>query len=122
MKGLFNLWKRIVLEVLLAGALVAICFQFVLLTRPEVPFAADLSLRNADYPSTYIAKIYVDLTSPNHWVRLNWSGSQAEGQETGPFHGSPGRGLGKNNCNDVAESNRTGSFCRADQCFNPRDM
>jgi hypothetical protein len=69
------------------------------------------SLRNADYPNTYISRIDVDLTSPNHWVRLTWSGPDAASQETGPFHSSPGRGLGNNNCDDVNESNRQNSNC-----------
>jgi hypothetical protein len=69
------------------------------------------SLRNTDYPNTYISRIDVDLTSPNHWVRLTWSGPDAASQETGPFHSSPGRGLGNNNCDDVNESNRQNSNC-----------
>jgi hypothetical protein len=71
----------------------------------------DTSLRNDDYPRTYISAIEVDLTSPNHWVRLTWSGPEATSQETGPFHSSPGRGLGNNDCNDFDESNRTDSNC-----------
>ncbi len=69
------------------------------------------SLRNADFPRTYISSIHVDLTSPNHSVRLTWSGPQARVQITGPFHSSPGRGLGYNNCNDPAESCRADSNC-----------
>jgi hypothetical protein len=69
------------------------------------------SLRNADFPRTYISSIQVDVTSPNHWVRLTWSGPNAASQETGPFHSSPGRGLGYNNCDDVAESHRADSNC-----------
>jgi hypothetical protein len=72
---------------------------------------SDTSLRNADFPRTYISSIRVDLTSPNHWVRLTWSGPDADSQETGPFHSSPGRGLGNNDCDDVDESNRDGSNC-----------
>jgi hypothetical protein len=71
----------------------------------------DTSLRNTDFPRTYISSIRVDLTSPNHWVRLVWSGPNAASQETGPFHSSPGRGLGDNDCDDVDESNRDGSNC-----------
>jgi hypothetical protein len=69
------------------------------------------SLRNAGFPRTYIRSIRVDLTSPNHWVRLNWTGPDAASQERGPFHSSPGRGLGNNDCDDVDESNRDGSNC-----------
>jgi L,D-transpeptidase-like protein len=68
-------------------------------------------LRNADFPRTYISLIEVDLTSPNHWVRLTWTGPQAASQETGPFHSSPGAGLGYNNCDDPAESKRNNSNC-----------
>jgi hypothetical protein len=72
---------------------------------------SDTSLRNSDFPRTYISLIEVDLTSPRHWVRLTWSGPNAASQVTGPFHSSPGRGLGYNNCDDVAESNRANSNC-----------
>jgi hypothetical protein len=72
---------------------------------------SDTSLRNADFPLTYISSIRVDLTSPNHSVRLTWSGPKAGSQESGPFHSSPGRGLGYNNCDDVAESCRADSNC-----------
>jgi hypothetical protein len=71
----------------------------------------DTSLRNADYPRTYISAIKVDLASPEHAVRLAWTGPQAASQETGPFHSSPGRGLGTNNCDDPEESNRQDSNC-----------
>ena len=73
--------------------------------------AADKSLRNRDFPNTYISHIDVDLTSPHHWVRLTWTGPLADRQNRGPFHSSPGAGLGTNNCDDVAESNRDGSNC-----------
>lgn len=69
------------------------------------------SLRNANFPRTYISAIHVDLASPNHSVRLTWSGPQAAAQETGPFHSSPGRGLGYNNCDDETESHRADSNC-----------
>jgi hypothetical protein len=72
---------------------------------------SDTSLRNADFPHTYIRSVHVDLTSPNHWVRLTWTGPQAAAQKTGPFHSSPGAGLGYNNCDDVAESHRSNSNC-----------
>jgi hypothetical protein len=77
----------------------------------EQTATADTSLRNSDYPRTYISSIRVDLASPNHWVRLTWSGPDAASQETGPFHSSPGRGLGTNNCDDADESNRFDSNC-----------
>jgi len=72
---------------------------------------SDMALRNADFPRTYIATVHVDLTSPNHWVELDWTGPMAASQERGPFQSSPGRGTGDNNCDDVAESNRGQSQC-----------
>jgi hypothetical protein len=71
----------------------------------------DTSLRNPDYPRTYISAISVDLASPLHAVRLTWSGPEAASQETGPFHSSPGRGTGANDCDDPNESNRQDSNC-----------
>lgn len=72
---------------------------------------ADKSLRNPDFPRTYISAIHVDLTSPHHWVELTWAGPEADKMETGPFHSSPGAGLRYNNCDDPDESNRSGSNC-----------
>lgn len=69
------------------------------------------ALRNIDFPRTYISRIHVDLASPNHWVTLTWSGPNARLQPTTQYRSSPGRGLGYNNCDDVAESNRTDSNC-----------
>jgi L,D-transpeptidase-like protein len=73
--------------------------------------AAHMSLRSADFPSTYISHIDVDLTSPHHYVRLTWTGPLASRQETGPFHSSPGAGLGNNDCDDMEECNREDSNC-----------
>lgn len=72
--------------------------------------SASLSLRNEDFPRTYIQAIHVDVTSPNHWVHLVWTGPQATRLEQGPFRSSPGRGDGCN-CNDFVESNRLNSYC-----------
>jgi hypothetical protein len=72
---------------------------------------ADLSLRNADFPQTFISAIEVDLTSPNHWVTLTWAGPHASSGETGPFHSSPGAGTGSNNCDDETVSRTSGSNC-----------
>lgn len=71
---------------------------------------ADLSLRVDDYPETYISSIHVDLTSPEHGVRLKWSGPDAAGQDSGPFHSSPGVGMG-GDCNNYEESRRLDSCC-----------
>jgi L,D-transpeptidase catalytic domain len=73
--------------------------------------AADTPLRNADFPSTYISHIEVDLTSPYHYVRLTWTGPQAARQKIGPFHSSPGAGTGSNDCDDMDECNRENSNC-----------
>lgn len=72
---------------------------------------ADMSLRVSDFPDTHISVIHVDLTSPNHGVTLTWSGPASSYQRRGPFHSSPGTGRSGCNCNDVAESNRGGSWC-----------
>jgi len=77
----------------------------------KVAWNMTTSLRNRDFPNTYISSIQVDLTSPQHWVRLVWTGLQAADQPTGPYHSSPGKGTGTNNCDDVVESNRDGSNC-----------
>jgi hypothetical protein len=69
------------------------------------------SLRNIDFPRTYISKIHVDLTGPYQWVTLTWSGPNARLQPTTQYHSSPGRGLGNNNCDDPAESCRADSNC-----------
>jgi hypothetical protein len=71
----------------------------------------DTSLRDVDFPRTYISKIHVDLTGPNQWVTLTWSGPNARLHPSTQYHSSPGRGLGYNNCNDDAESCRVDSNC-----------
>jgi hypothetical protein len=78
-------------ETLLVCALTLLCLQLVLLGRSTAPFVAELSLRNANYPNTYIKSIQVDLTSPHHWVRLTWLGTEADSHSD--------------------ESNRAGSNC-----------
>src|SRR5688572_25005881 len=94
------------LEVLLTLSLVVLTVQFV---GPSVwsswigPILAErekYSLRSSDFPDTHISLIHLDLTSPHHWVTLTWSGPHASDQETGPFHSSPGAGLGFNDCKD----------------------
>jgi lipoprotein-anchoring transpeptidase ErfK/SrfK len=71
----------------------------------------DTSLRNTDFPRTYISQIHVDLTGPNQWVTLTWSGPQAKLQPATKYHSSPGRGLGNNDCDEPAESCRVDSNC-----------
>jgi hypothetical protein len=97
-------------------ALTALAF-FLLCLQPSFSqfffnrFVANYDLRNANFPNTYIESIHLDLTSPEHAVRLQWAGPNADQQETGPFHSCPGAGLGNNDCNDEAESRRNGSNC-----------
>jgi L,D-transpeptidase catalytic domain len=109
-------------EAILAAGLGALCLQLHLANAPAMPSTSemvlraeqgrsDMSLRNPGFPNTFISSIHVDLTSPNHWLRLSWSGPQASHPEAGPFHSSPGGGLGTNDCNDISESNRGGSKC-----------
>ena len=69
------------------------------------------SLRNPDFPRTYISNIHVDLTSPDHSVTLTWAGPQADRHPPTKYHSSPGRGLGYNNCDDPDESCRVNSNC-----------
>src|SRR4051812_5749973 len=69
------------------------------------PARAEFELRNPDFPRTHIARIHLDLTSPNHFVTLTWIGPAAAQQPTGPFRSSPGAGWGSNDCNDAVESN-----------------
>ncbi|WP_428307979.1 M15 family metallopeptidase [Lacipirellula sp.] len=71
----------------------------------------DAPLRNPGYPETYIQSVQVDLSSPDHFVKLTWAGPNAASQRSGPFRSSPGKGLGDNNCDDLGESNRVGSQC-----------
>jgi hypothetical protein len=69
------------------------------------------SLRVRDYPRTAIARIHLDLTSPDHSVTLTWRGPAGSQQSIGPFRSSPGTGWGTNDCNDPVESNCPDSRC-----------
>jgi L,D-transpeptidase catalytic domain len=73
--------------------------------------SAASSLRNSDFPNTYISQISVRLDDPDHTVALTWTGPQAAEQEIGPFRSSPGAGLKGLNCDDTATSRRSGSKC-----------
>ncbi len=95
---------------LLAFAIVCLILGLLAANLRPTP-SIDLSLRGDGFPSTFIKTVHVDLTSPNHWVQLTWTGPLAEEQETGPFRSSPGTGFGVNDCNDPAESRRQGSNC-----------
>lgn len=83
----------------------------VVLVAPGFFSASKKGYRNSDFPETYISEVYIDLTSPNHWVRLEWGGPNASAQDTGPFNSSPGEGWGTNNCDDPVESNCLNSRC-----------
>lgn len=72
---------------------------------------ASLVKRASDFPATWIKCVDVDLTSPGHWVTLEWAGPMAELQDEGPFHASPGAGNGSCDCNDVQQSRINGSNC-----------
>ena len=71
----------------------------------------NLAMRNPDFPRTHIEAIYIDLTGPDHWVHLKWSGPLAEQGPIGPWQSTPGRGKPEFDCNDVADSNMIDSFC-----------
>jgi hypothetical protein len=79
--------------------------------------SAASSLRNSDFPTTYISQISVRLDDPDHTVALTWTGPQAVEQETGPFRSSPGAGLKGLNCDDTATSRRSGSKCTPKGAF-----
>src|SRR3989304_3146260 len=72
--------KRRALELLLLVAAVPLIWATIAIAqRPgpgEVP-----PLRNHDFPDTYISRIHLDLTSPNHYVCLTWTGPHAADQE-----------------------------------------
>jgi hypothetical protein len=44
-------------------------------------------------------------------VRLKWTGPDAASQETGPYRSSPGAGKKGKNCDLVATSKQSGSYC-----------
>ena len=72
---------------------------------------ASQPLRNADFPSTYIKQISVELDDPDHWMTLTWTGPDAASQETGPFRTCPGAGAKGLNCDIAATSRRSGTKC-----------
>src|ERR1044072_6912825 len=99
--------RRRILEL----ALVASALSLGWMSYSRTSASGQHELRNADFTSTYISLIHLDLTSPNHSVTLTWAGPKAESQETGPFRSSPGTGWGTNNCDDNVESNCLDSRC-----------
>lgn len=73
--------------------------------------AAATTLRNSDFPNTYIKSINVSLNDPDHWMTLVWTGPKAASQEKGPFRTSPGAGLKGRNCDNTTTSRTSGSLC-----------
>ena len=69
------------------------------------------TLRNDDFPQTYIQKISVSPNDSDHWLTLTWTGPKSDGQETGLFRTMTGAGLKGLNCDDEATSRRSGSKC-----------
>lgn len=71
----------------------------------------DLLMRNPDFPSTYIESIHLDLASPQHAIRVVWTGPLAAKGPVGPWRSCPGRGKPGVNCDDAETSNVVDSFC-----------
>ncbi|HPF15470.1 MAG: L,D-transpeptidase [Planctomycetes bacterium] len=71
----------------------------------------DLAMRNPNFPDTYIDRVYVDLTDPNHEIWIQWTGPQAELGPRGPWSSNPGRGKPDCDCNDFDASNTVDSWC-----------
>jgi L,D-transpeptidase catalytic domain len=86
-----------------------------LASQPRI--LAAQSLRNDDFPQTYIQEISVNLNDPDHWLALTWTGPKANIQERGPFRTTPGAGLKGLNCDDEATSRRSGSKCTPKGAF-----
>jgi hypothetical protein len=77
----------------------------------HVGYAFNLSMRNPDFPRTYITEIHINLSAPTNGVRIHWTGSLADVAPTGPWRFTPGRGTDGFDCDDVGQSNTTGSRC-----------
>ena len=71
----------------------------------------NLKMRNPDFPNTYIDAVYLNVTSPDHWLRVSWTGPQATLGPVGPWHANNGRGKSFMDCNDVVMSNTVDSWC-----------
>ncbi len=71
----------------------------------------NLAMRNPDFPKTYIEAVYLDVTSPNHWLSLSWTGPRAQVGPVGPWRANPGRGKPNFDCNDITGSNMIDSWC-----------
>jgi hypothetical protein len=102
--------RRWGLEITLLASLLSLGWALFMMLPPADASIVP-SMRSADFPETYISRIHLDLTSPNHFVQLTWQGPRASAQDRGPFRSCPGRGWGDNNCGDPVESNCPGSNC-----------
>jgi hypothetical protein len=69
------------------------------------------SSTNSGFPKTYIRQVNISLTDPMHAMTLTWTGPNAAGQPTGPYHTSPGAGLRGLNCDNAVTSRRSGTRC-----------
>jgi hypothetical protein len=94
----------------IVGCVVCVEWLIRVNARPSPPGEVP-SLTNAGFPATFISRIHLDLSSPNQYVTLTWTGRDAARQESGPFCSSPGAGWGTNDCNDSIESNCQHSLC-----------
>ena len=63
----------------------------------------------ANESTTFISKVIVDLWKQE--VTLEWTGPNAKGQETGPYHCAPGAGISTVDCDDVKTSRKMGTKC-----------
>ncbi len=80
--------------------------------NPAPASSAASPARFADYPSTYISRVDVDLSTQT--ISLTWTGPTAATRPTGPFNCSTGVGMLNQtcfNCDDVTVSNTTGTDC-----------
>jgi hypothetical protein len=80
--------------------------------NPAPVSSAASPARFADFPTTYINQVDVDLTAQA--IRLTWAGPTASSRPVGPYSCSTGVGINGtncNNCDDVTVSNSTGTNC-----------
>lgn len=71
----------------------------------------NLDMRNPGFPETHIDSIFIDLTDPQHEIRIVWAGPDANQGPVGPWRSNPGRGKVGFDCNDFDESNTPDSYC-----------
>jgi len=71
----------------------------------------DLAMRNPGFPATYIAEIHLDVSSPDHLIRLVWEGPAARDCPAGPWRSNIGRGNPGMDCDTIEGSNTVDSRC-----------